>query len=143
MDEWQLSQSSKLFHVMFEIYNLAWVIRRHQSLRTSARTRIPKLKTEIRNNFLETFTGTKRTHNGGNGDETRPTKQSRTNQGGHVDGGIQHGDIYDTYEVAEAFAKAGYVLERNGEDENGWTPLNEVKAMKHFGICRLELMRCI
>jgi hypothetical protein len=135
-----LREQSQLFEAMFEIYNLKSVVRTDQSRLEAARSRIPQLKTEITRDFKDTFTTTKRAQNGTNDDGT-PNKRSRTNagnQGGHVGGGIQDGEhVYDIYEVAEAFAKAGYALEANGEDENGWAPLNEVKATKHLGICRL------
>jgi hypothetical protein len=145
MDDRHLDQPSQLFEALFEIYNLASVIRHDKSRLNAAHSRIPKLKTDITKNFKDKFTSTKRTHNGTDDGETGSTKRSRTNprsQGGHVSSGIQHGEhVYDICDVAKAFAKAGYVLESNGEDENGWAPLNEVKTTKHFGICRLELMR--
>jgi hypothetical protein len=129
----QLDEPSQLFETLFELYNLSSAVRNDQAKLESARHRIAKLKIEITKNFQDTFTGTKKTRN------KDPTKQSRTNngnRGGHAGGDTEHGeDVYDNHEVAQTFAEAGYSLESNGEDENGWAPLNEVQTTKHFGIC--------
>ena len=102
MDDRQLRQPSQLFETLFELYNLASVIQSDQSRIEGARSCIPKLRAEIMKNFEDTFKG------------------------------YNDDDLYDIYEVSEAFAEAGYTLEPNGEDENGWAPLNEVKATKHL-----------
>jgi len=139
-----LHHSAELFQALFEIYNLASVVRNDQSLIKGAQSRIPTLNKEILDNFRDTFKGTKRTRNDDGGDETGSTKRTRTNPGNHERNAsdIQHDeDVYEGSEVAEAFATAGYTLESNGEDEHGWAPLNEVKSPKHIVICRLELMR--
>jgi hypothetical protein len=129
MDERQLSQPSQLFELMFEIHGLAPVIRNDQPRFEAARSRIPKLKTEIMKNFKDTFTPTRRPHNGSHHDETG-SERSRKDPGSQGGGGHQHGEhIYDICEVAEAFAGAGYTLESNGEDENGWAPLNQVEMI--------------
>jgi hypothetical protein len=128
-----LDEPSQLFEALFEIYNLASTVRKDQAELESSRHRIAKLRNEITKNFQDTFTGAKKTHN------KDPTKESRTNngnRGGHAGGAPQHDeDVYDNYEVAQTFAEARYSLESNGEDENGWAPLNEVQTTKHFGIC--------
>jgi hypothetical protein len=65
-------------------------------------------------NFNDNFTAMKRRHDAPDNNEVGPTMRART------DYGDQHGDIYDReIEVAEAFAKAGYTLGPNGEDEDG------------------------
>ena len=35
--------------------------------------------------------------------------------------------VYHDRQVVNAFTKAGYTLKSDGEDEDGWAPLNQVK----------------
>jgi hypothetical protein len=49
-------------------------------------------------------------------------------QGGNTGNGFQHGEhVYYDPQAIDAFTRAGYTLESNDEDENGWAPLNRVK----------------
>jgi hypothetical protein len=142
MNARRLDEPAQLFEVMFEIYNLASVVRDDESLNGSARARITKLKNETMVNFKDTFTGTIKPRNDVNDDHPSPSKRSRIYQSGHIGGVTRHDErIYDNYEVAKAFAEARYSLEPNGEDENGLAPLNQVKATIYFSVCSLELMR--
>jgi hypothetical protein len=66
------------------------------------------LSADISKNFSDTFMS-KRTH-------------------GDTGNGLRRGEhVYHDREVVDAFTRAGYTLESNDEDENGWAPLNQVK----------------
>jgi hypothetical protein len=53
-----------------------------------------------------------------NFNKTFTSKRMHGNTGEHV---------YHDRQVVKAFTQAGYTLKSNGEDENGWMPLNQVK----------------
>jgi hypothetical protein len=51
-----------------------------------------------------------------------------TSHGDQRGNGLQRGEhVYHDRQVVDAFTRAGYTLESNDEDENGWAPLNKVK----------------
>jgi hypothetical protein len=66
--------------------------------------RIDLLSQELLKNFDETF------------------MSKRTLKRTHTD---EH--VYDDRQVVDAFTQAGYTLESDDEDEDGWAPLNQVK----------------
>jgi len=69
----------------------------------------------------------KRTHGDTSEGETKGTKRSRASQRDNSGKGLRRGDVYHDHQVVDAFARAGYTLQSNEEDENGWAPLNQVK----------------
>jgi hypothetical protein len=91
---------SELFKAMFELYNLALTI----PSEVSEGDRIASLKSDLLENFKESFS--KRTRD--------DTGNGRGEQ------------VYHDRQVVDAFTRAGYTLESNDEDENGWAPLNQV-----------------
>jgi len=96
----------------------------------SMQDRIRLLSAKISKNFDDTFMS-KRTHGDTDEGGTNPTKRSRVNHGGlggNTGNGLRRGEhVYHDREVVDAFTRAGYTLESNDEDENGWAPLNQVK----------------
>jgi len=65
--------------------------------------RIRLLNSEVSDNFKDTFTSN------------------------NTDSGLQYGDrVYHDCQVVDAFTRAGYTLESNDEDEDGWAPLDQV-----------------
>jgi hypothetical protein len=85
---------------MFEIYNLVSMIQSDRPELGSMKDRIDTLGLELLKNFNKKFMS-KRTHT----DER----------------------VYHDRQVVDAFTQAGYTLESDGEDEDGWAPLNQVK----------------
>lgn len=92
---------------MFELYNLALTI----PSEVSEGGRIASLKSDLLENFKESF-----------------SKRTRDDTG---DGLQRGGQVYHDCQVVDAFTRAGYTLESNDEDENGWAPLNQVNQPKH------------
>jgi hypothetical protein len=91
---------------MFEIYNLVSIIQSDRSEFGRIQERIKLLGSDVLNNFKETF----------------------ISQGGQGGNGLRRGEhVYQDRQVVDAFTRAGYTLESNDEDENGWAPLNQVK----------------
>ena len=125
-----MTKPSKLFDVMFQLYNLASTIPDE----VSQVKRIASLSPDILANYKEAFTGT-RTFDDSGENRTVPTKRTRGGhggKGGNTGNGLQHSEeVYHDREVVDAFTRAGYTLESNDEDENGWTPLNQVNQPKH------------
>ena len=78
------------------------------------------------------------THGDTNGDGNQPSKRSRVShegQGGNVNNGLRRGgDVYHDPQVVDAFTRAGYTLESNDEDENGWAPLIQVKQSSTLSV---------
>lgn len=72
------------------------------------KNRIGLLSSELSKNFSETFIG----------------------QAGNTGNALRRGEhVYHDRQVVDAFTQAGYTLESNDEDEDGWAPLNQVKQM--------------
>lgn len=125
-------QGSTLFTAIFEIYNLASIIQSDKSDLGLMKNRIGLLSSELSKNFNETFTlKLKRTHGDAGEDATNPPKRTRLSyggQGGNTGNALRHGEhVYHDPQVVDAFTQAGYTLESNDEDEDGWAPLNQVK----------------
>ena len=89
----------------------------------STKTRIGLLSSELLKHFDETFI-LKRMH----ADDTKPPKRARTTHGGQGDdtgNALRRGEhVYHDRQVVDAFTQAGYTLESDEEDEDGWVPLN-------------------
>jgi hypothetical protein len=48
---------------------------------------------------------------------------------------LQYGEhVYDDPEVVKGLTRAGFTLESNDEDENGWAPLNQVKQRRMLSV---------
>ena len=92
-----------MFASMFEIYNLVSIIQSDRPVLGSIQERkIGLLSSDIYKNIESTFMS-KRTH------------------------GLRRGEhVYHDRQVVDAFTRAGYTLESNDEDENGWAPLIQV-----------------
>ena len=88
---------------MFEIYNLVSIIQSDRPVLGSIQERkIGLLSSDIYKNIESTFMS-KQTH------------------------GLRRGEhVYHDRQVVDAFTRAGYTLESNDEDENGWAPLIQV-----------------
>jgi len=115
---------------MFEIYNLVSIIQNDRPLLEKTQQRVNSLNLDIEKHFKDTFTS-KRTYSDNSEGGTSPSKRSRAShrgQGGNTGNGLRHGEhIYHDRRVVHAFTRAGYTLESDDEDENGWAPLNKVK----------------
>lgn len=103
--------------------------------RGGARNFVRLLSSDLSKIIEETFTSkSKRTRCDPDEGETRPAKRSRPShggQGGKTCNGLRHGEqVYHDLQVVDAFSQAGYTLESNDVDENGWEPLNKVKYSK-------------
>jgi hypothetical protein len=94
----------------------------------SIRGSIALLNKEVKMTFKDqSFSKSKRTKDDtdADDDETSPSKRSKGGNTGH---GPRRGEhVYHDHQVVDAFTRAGYTLESNDEDENGWAPLNQVK----------------
>jgi hypothetical protein len=92
--------------------------------------RIVSLNSVLSKKFKDSFM-LKRTHTDASEDDINPPKRARTSHGGQGDNTsnvLRRGDhVYDDRQVVDAFTKAGYTLESDDEDEDGWAPLNQVK----------------
>lgn len=88
------------------------------------------LGSDLSKNFKDTFMS-KMTQGDTGEDATKPPKRARvshTGQGDNTGNGVQRGEhVYHDRQVIDAFTRAGYTLESNDEDENGWAPLNQVE----------------
>ncbi len=52
-------------------------------------------------------------------------------QGGNTGNGLRRGKhIFHDLQVVDAFTRAGYTLESNDEDENGWVPLDCIHRLE-------------
>jgi hypothetical protein len=111
------------------MYNLVSIVQSDRFELGNIQQLIGLLSSDISKNFKDGFT-TKRTHNDTGEDEAGSAKRSRRShrdQRGNGNG-LQHGEhVYDDRQVVDAFTRAGYKLESNDENENGWEPLNKVK----------------
>ncbi|KAN0106917.1 hypothetical protein V8E52_010661 [Russula decolorans] len=98
-------QPSTLFTAIFEIYNLVSIIESDRPDLRDMKNRIELLDSELLKNFDETFMGN----------------------------ALRRGEYaYHDRQVVDAFTQAGYTLESNDEDEDGWAPLNQLKpTMRH------------
>ncbi len=99
----------------------------------SVQRRIKLLKFELWKNFADSFMSklSKRTKDDTDGDD-RSIKRSK---GGNTGNSSRHGEhVYHDHQVVDAFTRAGYTLESNDEDENGWAPLNQVKQPSTLSI---------
>ena len=53
---------------------------------------------------------------------------SKRMRGDNTGNGLRRGEhVFHDLQVVDAFTRAGYMLESNDEDDNGWAPLNQVK----------------
>jgi hypothetical protein len=99
-------QPSELFTAIFEIYNLVSIIQSDRPVLGNMQERIRLLSSDVSKNFNDTF----------------------MDQGDNTGNGLWRGEhVYDDRQVVDAFTRAGYTLESNEEDEDGWAPLNQVK----------------
>ena len=119
-----------MFTAMFEIYNLVLLIQSDRPELGSIKDCIRLLGSDISKNFKDTFIS-KRMQGDTGKDAPKPPKQPRTShmgQGDNTGNGVQHDEhVYHDHQVINAFTQAGYSLESNDEDENGWVPLIQVK----------------
>lgn len=111
---------------MFQLYNLTSTI----PSEVSQGERIVSLNPDILENFKDSFMSKKGMCDDPSEDETGSTTRSQGGRGGQ--GGFQHGEeVYHDLQVVDAFTRAGYTLESNEEDEDGWAPLNQVNQPNH------------
>ena len=119
-----------LFTGIFEIYNLVSIIQSDRPGLGSIQGRIGLLGSNLSNNFKDTFMS-KTTQGDTSEDGSKQSKRPRAShagQGGNTGNGLQRGEhVYHDRQVVDTFTRAGYTLESNDEDENGWAPLNQVK----------------
>jgi hypothetical protein len=106
-------QPFDLFAAIFELYNLVSIIQSDRPELGSIQQRIGLLGSDLSKNFKEIFMS-KWTHGDTDGDA-----------GEHV---------YHDRQVVDAFTRAGYTLESNDEDENGWAPLIQVKQSSTLSV---------
>jgi len=92
---------------IFKIYNLASTIPSDTPEFGNIQDPIALLSFEVLKKFDDTF-GSKRTH-------------CDTDE-----------DIYEDCRVVDAFTRAGYTLESNDEDEDGWAPLNQLRILQYL-----------
>ena len=110
---------------MFQIYNLVSIIKGDISTLDAFQNDFASLNDYISQNINDTFMSKKRTADA-DGDKAGLSKRNR-NDGGKGGSGLQRGgDVYHDRKVIDTFTRAGYTLESNDEDENGWAPLNQV-----------------
>ena len=123
-------QPSTLFTAIFEIYNLVSIIQSDRPDLADMKNRIGLLNSELLKNFDETSMS-KRNYGDTSEDATNPPKRARIShggQGGNTGNALRRGEhVYYDRQVVDAFTTAGYTLESNDEDEDGWAPLNQVK----------------
>ncbi|KAI0248060.1 kinase-like domain-containing protein [Lactifluus subvellereus] len=129
------TQPSDLFTAISEIYNLVSIIQSDRPELGNIQERIELLSSDLSKNFKDTFMS-KRTQYDTNEGGSKPTKRPRSSpggQGGNTGNGLRHGEhVYHDRQVVDAFTRAGYTLESNDEDENGWEPMNKLKpTMRH------------
>ena len=111
-------QPFELFAAIFELYNLVSIIHSDEPVPGSNQERIGLLGSDVDKNFQDTFTS-KRTHGDTSGDAN----------------GLRRGEnVYHDPQVVDAFTRAGYTLESNDEDENGWAPLIQVKQSSTLSV---------
>ena len=109
------------------MYNLLSVILSDTPEIPTTRRTIIMLKSDINQNFKNTFTS-KRTHPDTGEGETGPNKGSHKGQGGNTGNALRHGEhVYHDRQVVDAFTSAGYKLESYDDDEIFLEPMNEVK----------------
>ncbi len=127
----------QLFKAIFEIYNLGSIIQSDRPEDGRIEQRIQTLASDIKNNFTHTLK-LKKTQRDTDEDGSNPTKspkRSRGGRGGNIGLGLQCDEhIYQDRQVVESFTRAGYTLESDDEDENGWEPLNQVKPRSTLSI---------
>lgn len=117
-------QPYTLFTAMFEIYNLVSIIQSDRPELGSMKQRIGLLSYELLKNFDETFMS----NTDAGEDDTDPPKRARISHGSQGDNVLWRGEhVYHDRRVVDAFTQAGYTLESDDEDEDGWAPLNQVK----------------
>jgi hypothetical protein len=105
-----------LFTAMFEIYNLVSMIQSDRPELGSIKGRIGLLGSDLSKNFNDTF-------------------MSKMIEGGNAGNDLWRGEhVFHDLQVVDAFTRAGYTLESNDEDENGWAPLNQVKQPKTLSV---------
>jgi len=113
---------------MFEIYNLVSIIQSDRPVLGSIQEhKMGLLGSDVQRNFQSTFMS-KWTRGNTDGDADKSPKRSRVSHGGQGGNGLRRGEhVYHDRQVVDAFTRAGYTLESNDEDENGWAPLIQVK----------------
>jgi hypothetical protein len=131
---WQ--EPKELFEAMFELYNLVSIIQSDKPEPGDIRKHIKSLNSYISNKYHDTMYS-KRTHRDADEDGNSPAKQSRARggQAGNIGLGLQYGEhVYEVSEVVKGFTRAGFTLESNDEDEDGWAPLNQVKQRRTLSV---------
>jgi hypothetical protein len=119
---------------MIEMYNLASIIAstRDSSGSPDIQGQIETLNEDLSKNFKDTFM-LKRTHDNPGEDESGLSKRPRESKGGqrdNADNGLSCGEdvfVFEDSTVVDTLTGDGIVLESDGEDEYGLTPLNQVK----------------
>jgi hypothetical protein len=128
-DSQDWNEPNELFKAIFELYNLVAIMQSGKPEPGNIEARIQSLTAYISNNYNEALTS-KKTPRDADEDGNNPAKRScvREGQGGNIGLGLQYGEhVYEYPEVVKGFTRAGYTLESNDEDEDGWSPLNQVK----------------
>jgi hypothetical protein len=121
---------------MFELYNLVSIIQGDGPEPGNIEDRIKSLTSYISNNFHETLYS-KKTHRDADEGGNNPAKRNRVGegQGRNIGLGLRYGEhVYEDPEVVKGFTRAGYTLESNDEDEDGWAPLNQVEQRRMLSV---------
>ena len=114
---------------MFKLYNLVLIMESDGSEPGDTKADIQSLNTYILENFCETLY-LKTTHCDADEDGNSPTKRNCAHgaQADDIGLGIQYDKhVYKGPKVVKGFTRAGFMLELNDEDEDGWALLNQVK----------------
>jgi hypothetical protein len=127
----------QLFKAMFEIYNLISIMQSDRPEDEGIEERIRTLASDIKSNFPHTLTS-KRTQGDTDEDGGSPAKspkRGRVGQGGNTGLGLRCGEhVYQDRQVVESFTQAGYTLESNDENENGWERLDQVRQRSTLSV---------
>jgi hypothetical protein len=107
--DWQ--EPIELFEAMFELYNLVSIIQSDKPEPGDIEEHIESLNSYISDNFHDTL-----------------YSKSMPRDADEDGNSLQYGEhVYEDPEVVKGFTRAGFTLESNDEDEDGWAPLNQVK----------------
>jgi hypothetical protein len=105
---------------MFEIYNLISIIQSDRPEGGGIEERIRTLASEIKSNFPHTL---------------KLKRTQRDTDEDSVGLGLRCGeDVYQDRQVVESFTRAGYTLESNDKNENGWELVDEVKQRSTLSV---------
>ena len=116
-----------MFTTIFEMYNLVSIIQREGSQLGSVKESIIALKSDLSKNIKDTFTSKRTLDDSVEDGNPERFRGGRGGQEGNTSNGERDAEevFYDRH-VVDAFTRAGYMLESNDEDENGWAPLDQV-----------------